>query len=83
METYVALLTFSQVVGEVLSDVLNEAVGVFRIQVEHLVQTPQIDALQVAVRQSLDVSVRLYDKVTHGHVCANQVALAWSTQNQK
>lgn len=61
--SYMALLTLSQVIGEVVRDVLHKTVGVFRIQVEHLIQTPQINALQITVCQCLDVSICLYDAV--------------------
>lgn len=61
--SYMALLSLSQVISEVVRDVLHKTMGVFRIQVEHLIQTPQINALQVTVRQRLHVSVCLYDAI--------------------
>lgn len=61
--SYMALLSLSQVIREVVRDVLHKAVGVFRIQVKHLIETPQINALQVTVRQCLHVGVCLYDAV--------------------
>lgn len=55
--TYVCLLSFSQVVREVLLNVLHKLVGVFGVKVQHLVQALQADTLQVTVGQSFHVGI--------------------------
>lgn len=57
------LVALSQVVGQVLLDVLYKALGVLRVQVQHFVQPLQVNALQVAVGQSLHVCIGLYHTV--------------------
>lgn len=53
------LVALPQVVGEVLLDVLHKVVRVLGVQVQHLVQPLQVDALQVAVGQRFHVGVGL------------------------
>lgn len=57
------LVSLSQVVCEVLLDVLDEAVGVFRVKVQHFVQPLQVDTLQVAVGQGFHVCISFYHPV--------------------
>lgn len=61
--THVRLLSLPQVVSEVLLDVLDEVVWVLGVEVQHLVQPPQVDALQVAVGQSFHVRIGFYHSV--------------------
>lgn len=78
---YVRFLPLPQVVGEVLLDVLHKVVRVLRVEVQHLVQPPQVDALQVTVGQRLDVGIGLYHALVQRHVGADQVALACSERH--
>ena len=75
---YMRFLPLSQVVGEVLLDVLHKVVRVFRVEVQHLVQPLQVDALQVTVGQRLDVGIGLYHTLVQRHVGPDQVALTCS-----
>lgn len=68
------LVALPQVVGEVLLDVLHKVVRVLGVQVQHLVQPLQVDALQVAVGQRFHVGVGLDHAVVQGHVRPDQVA---------
>lgn len=78
---YVRFLPLPQVVGEVLLDVLYKVVRVFRVEVQHLVQPLQVDALQVTVGQRLDVGIGLYHALIQRHVCPDQVALTCSERH--
>lgn len=62
---YMAPFLLSEVVGEVLSDVLNKMVGVLGVQVQHLIQSPQINALQITICQCFHVCTCLYHPVFH------------------
>lgn len=74
-------LPLPQVVGEVLLDVLHKVVRVLRVEVQNLVQAPQVDALQVTVGQRLDVGVGLNHSIVQGHVGPDQVALTCSERD--
>lgn len=78
---YMRFLALPQVVGEVLLDVLHKVVRVFRVEVQHLVQALQVDALQVTVGQRLDVGIGLYHALVQRHVCPDQVALTCSERH--
>lgn len=71
--TYIALLPLSEVVREVLSDVLDKVVGVLRVQVQNLIQSPEINALQITICQCFHVCTCLYHPVFHRQVGPNQV----------
>lgn len=57
------LVSLPQVVREVLLDVLDKVLRVFRVEVQHLVQPPEVNALQVTVRQGFHVRVGFYHSV--------------------
>lgn len=67
------LLALPQVVGQVLLNVPDKMVGVLGVEVQHLVQAAQVEALKVAVGQSLYVRVGLDHAVVKGHVGTDQV----------
>lgn len=74
------LVPLPQVVREVLLDVLDEAVRVFGVEVQDLVQAPQVDTLEVAVGQGFHVGVGLDHSVVQGQVGTDQVALTCSQE---
>lgn len=55
--THMCLMSLPQVVCEVLLDVLDEVVRVLRVQVQHLIQPLQVDALQVTVGQGFYIGI--------------------------
>lgn len=55
--TYMRLMSLPQVVREILLDVLDEVVRVLGVEVQHFVQPPQVNTLQVTVGQGLHVGV--------------------------
>lgn len=61
--THVCLMSLPQVVCEVLLDVLDEVVRVFRVEVQHLIQPLQVDTLQVTVGQGFHVRIGFYHSV--------------------
>lgn len=57
------LLSLPKIVCEVLLDVLDKVVRVFRVKIQHLVQPPEVNTLQVTVGQSFHVRVGFYHSV--------------------
>ena len=70
-------VAFAQVVRERVEDVLSELFGKLRIVLEHRRQTAQRDTLQIAVRQTLDVTIRLYCWVIKAQICSKEVAFSY------
>lgn len=70
----------TQVVAELPSEAPAEAGGKLRIQGEALVQPGQLQTLQDAVRQPLDISVGLDHLLTPGQLTANQITLPWEEE---
>lgn len=57
--TYIALMTFSKVVCEVVLDVFYKFVCVLRVKAQDLKETFKDDTLKITVSQSLHVSIGL------------------------
>lgn len=76
--THVCLVSLSQVVREVLLDVLDEVVRVLRIEVQHLIESFQVDTLQVTVGQGFHICIGFYHPVIQGQVCSDQVTFTCS-----
>lgn len=72
------LVSLSQVVREVLLDVLDEVVRVLRIEVQHLIESFQVDTLQVTVGQGFHICIGFYYPVIQGQVCSDQVTFTCS-----
>lgn len=70
-----SMVYLSQVVRQVVVNVCGEAVAIFRVKLQHLLQSSNADVLQVAVGKRLHISIRLDQLVLPRDVCANQVSL--------
>lgn len=71
--SYLFLAALAQVVGEVVADVRGEHAGIFRVEFQHLPQTPHTDILQVTVGQGLHVSIGLNHLVRPRQIRPNEI----------
>lgn len=54
------LMPLPQIVREVLLDVLDKVMRVFRVEVQHFVEPFQVDTLQVTVGQGFHIGIGFY-----------------------
>ena len=80
---YLLLAALAQVVGEVVVDLGVKDVGVLRIQLQHLPQSPHADVLQVTVGQRLHVCIGLNNLLRRWQVTSNQVPLLYKKEKQQ
>lgn len=72
--------TSTQVVAELPPESPAEAWGKLRVQREALMQPGQLQTLQDAVRQPLDIGIGLDHLLTPGQLTADQITLPWGEE---
>lgn len=80
--SYLGVVSFPQVVRQVMLDLSDELLGVVRVETEHLAEAFEADVLQVTVSQGLHTGVGFNHFLLGQAVRANQVAPAWKEDVQ-
>lgn len=79
--SYLSVVSFPEVVGQIMLDLSDELLGVVRVETEHLAEAFKADVLQVTVGQGLHTGVRLNDFLLGQTVRANQIAPTWKARD--
>ena len=80
---YLRVVSFPEVVCQIVLDLGDELLGVVRVQAEHLAEAFEADVLKVTVGQRLHTGVGLNHFLLRQTVRANQVAPAWKTETRQ
>lgn len=80
---YLDVVSFPEVVRQIVLDLSDELLGVVGIEAEHLAEAFEADVLQVTVGQGLHTGVGLNHFLLSQTVRANQVTPTWKTETQE